>query len=171
MPQLQPGMARIRVKDLCLRTFIGINEDEILNKQDVLINLTILYAAQEAVRDNDIDHALNYRTITKAIIAHVEGNRFALLERLTQEILDLAFVGGGLVPLGQAVAAEAREVHQVDVLHVLAAVQVGDQPAKGGGFKFQALLIGHGGLCEAASSGKLQAARWVAMACSLTPEA
>ncbi|WDG55261.1 dihydroneopterin triphosphate 2'-epimerase [Pseudomonas chlororaphis] len=89
MPQLQPGMARIRVKDLCLRTFIGINEEEILNKQDVLINLTILYAAQEAVRDNDIDHALNYRTITKAIIAHVEGYRFALLERLTQEILDL----------------------------------------------------------------------------------
>ena len=89
MPQLQPGMARIRVKDLCLRTFIGINEEEILNKQDVLINLTILYAAQDAVRDNDIDHALNYRTITKAIIAHVEGNRFALLERLTQEILDL----------------------------------------------------------------------------------
>ena len=89
MPRLEPGMARIRVKDLRLRTYIGIKEEEILNKQDVLINLTILYAAQEAVRDNDIDHALNYRTITKAIIAHVEGNRFALLERLTQEILDL----------------------------------------------------------------------------------
>ncbi|MDD1146851.1 dihydroneopterin triphosphate 2'-epimerase [Pseudomonas protegens] len=89
MPQLQPGMARIRVKDLLLRTYIGINEEEILNKQDVLINLTILYPAHDAVRDNDIDHALNYRTITKAIIAHVEGNRFALLERLTQELLDL----------------------------------------------------------------------------------
>ena len=36
MPQLQPGMARIRVKDLLLRTYIGINEEEILNKQDVL---------------------------------------------------------------------------------------------------------------------------------------
>jgi D-erythro-7,8-dihydroneopterin triphosphate epimerase len=82
-------MARIRVKDLRVRTFIGINEDEILNKQDVLINLTILYPAQEAVRDNDIDHALNYRTITKAVIKHVEDNRFALLERLTQELLDL----------------------------------------------------------------------------------
>ena len=89
MPQLQPGMARIRVKDLCLRTFIGIKEDEILNKQDVLINLTILYPAQQAVADNVIEQALNYRTITKAVIAHVEGNRFALLERLTQEILDL----------------------------------------------------------------------------------
>ena len=89
MPRLEPGMARIRVKDLRLRTYIGIKEEEINNKQDVLINLTILYPAVDAVRDNDIDHALNYRTITKAIIAHVEGNRFALLERLTQELLDL----------------------------------------------------------------------------------
>ena len=89
MPRLEPGMARIRVKDLRLRTYIGIKEEEILNRQDVLINLTILYPAVDAVRDNDIDHALNYRTITKAIIAHVEGNRFALLERLSQEILDL----------------------------------------------------------------------------------
>ncbi|CAM3058902.1 D-erythro-7,8-dihydroneopterin triphosphate 2'-epimerase [Ectopseudomonas mendocina] len=89
MPRLEPGMARIRVKDLRLRTYIGIKEEEINNKQDVLINLTILYPAVDAVQVNDIEHALNYRTITKAIIAHVEGNRFALLERLTQEILDL----------------------------------------------------------------------------------
>ncbi|MBD9499345.1 dihydroneopterin triphosphate 2'-epimerase [Pseudomonas sp. BGr12] len=89
MTQLQPGMARIRVKDLRVRTYIGIKEEEILNKQDVLINLTILYPAGDAVQVNDIDHALNYRTITKAIIAHVEENRFALLERLTQELLDL----------------------------------------------------------------------------------
>src|SRR5690606_40128373 len=78
MPRLQPGMARIRVKGLRLRTFIGINEDEIRNKQDVLINLTILYPASTAVEVNDIQHALNYRTITKAIIRHVEENRFAL---------------------------------------------------------------------------------------------
>lgn len=89
MQRLEPGMARIRVKDLRLRTYIGIKEEEINNKQDVLINLTILYPAVDAVEVNDIEHALNYRTITKAIIAHVEGNRFALLERLTQEILDL----------------------------------------------------------------------------------
>ncbi len=65
MPRLEPGMARIRVKDLRLRTFIGIKEEEILNKQDVLINLTILYPAADAVEVNDIEHALNYRTITK----------------------------------------------------------------------------------------------------------
>jgi len=82
-------MARIRVKDLRLRTYIGIKEEEILNRQDVLINLTILYPAAAAVEENQIDQALNYRTITKAVIRHVEDNRFALLERLTQELLDL----------------------------------------------------------------------------------
>ncbi|NWL81007.1 dihydroneopterin triphosphate 2'-epimerase [Pseudomonas taiwanensis] len=89
MPGLQPGMARIRVKDLRLRTYIGIKEEEILNRQDVLINLCIHYLASEAVQGTEIEQALNYRTITKAIIRHVEENRFALLERLTQEILDL----------------------------------------------------------------------------------
>ncbi len=60
MPRLEPGMARIRVKDLRLRTYIGIKEEEINNKQDVLINLTILYPAVDAVEVNDIEHALNY---------------------------------------------------------------------------------------------------------------
>ncbi|MBB2497352.1 dihydroneopterin triphosphate 2'-epimerase [Aquipseudomonas ullengensis] len=109
MPGLKPGMARIRVKDLRLRTYIGIKEEEILNKQDVLINLTFLYSATEAVRDNDIDHALNYRTITKAVIRHVEENRFALLERLTQELLDLV--------MGNP-AVHYAEV-EVDKLHAL----------------------------------------------------
>jgi len=102
-------MARIRVKDLRLRTYIGIKQEEIDNKQDVLINLTILYPAVDAVQVNDIEHALNYRTITKAIIAHVENNRFALLERLTQELLDLVM---------EQPAVRYAEV-EVDKLHAL----------------------------------------------------
>ena len=89
MERMEPGMARIRIKDLRLRTFIGIKEEEINNRQDVLINVSILYPAEMAVAINEIEHALNYRTITKAIISHVESNRFALLERLTQEVLDI----------------------------------------------------------------------------------
>ena len=89
MPILDVGTAKIRVKNLRLRTFIGIKEEEINNRQDVIINLTIFYSAQAAVQENEIEYALNYRTITKAIIAHVENNRFALLERLTQELVDL----------------------------------------------------------------------------------
>ena len=89
MSFLQPD-AIIRIKNLRLRTFIGIKEEEIKNKQDVVINVVIHYPAEQARRSENIADALNYRTITKRIIAHVEEHRFALLEKLTQDVLDIA---------------------------------------------------------------------------------
>ena len=81
--------AVIRIKNLRLRTYIGIKEEEINNRQDVIINAVIHCHAQAAVESNIIEDALNYRTICKAIIAHVEDQRFALLERMTYEILEI----------------------------------------------------------------------------------
>jgi len=83
-------LATIRIKNLRLRTYIGIKEEEIQNRQDVVINAVIRYRADKAVAFNHIEEALNYRTITKQVIAHVEDNRFLLLERMTREVLDLA---------------------------------------------------------------------------------
>jgi D-erythro-7,8-dihydroneopterin triphosphate epimerase len=82
-------LATIRIKNLRLRTYIGIKEEEIQNRQDVVINAVIRYRADKAVAFNHIEQALNYRTITKQVIAHVEDNRFLLLERMTREVLDL----------------------------------------------------------------------------------
>lgn len=81
------NMATIKVKNLRLRTYIGIKDEEINNRQDVIINAVIYYDAGAAVQENAIDAALNYRTITKQIIRHVENGRFALLERMTHEVL------------------------------------------------------------------------------------
>ncbi|MAY72976.1 dihydroneopterin triphosphate 2'-epimerase [Halomonas litopenaei] len=86
---LDHDLATIRIKNLRLRTFIGIKEEEILNRQDVVINAVIRYRADKAVAFNHIEQALNYRTITKEVIALVEENRFQLLERMTREVLDL----------------------------------------------------------------------------------
>src|SRR5262245_9636987 len=52
------------------------------------------------------------------------------------------------VPARQAVAAETGQIHQVDILHVGALLQMLDQPAKGGGFEFGAGLVVHDGLLE-----------------------
>lgn len=82
--------AIIRIKNLRRRTFIGIKEEEILNRQDIVINVAIHYPAEKARVSEDINDALNYRTITKNIIQHVESNRFSLLEKLTQDVLDIA---------------------------------------------------------------------------------
>ncbi|BDH45071.1 dihydroneopterin triphosphate 2'-epimerase [Salmonella enterica subsp. enterica serovar Choleraesuis] len=81
--------AIIRIKNLRLRTFIGIKDEEIANRQDVVINITIHYPAERARNSADIADALNYRTVTKSVIALVENNRFALLEKLTQDILNI----------------------------------------------------------------------------------
>ena len=51
--------------------------------------MCLTYDATDAVIRNEISAALNYRTITKQIIQHVDGNRFALLERLTHEVLSI----------------------------------------------------------------------------------
>lgn len=79
--------AKIKIDGLKLRTFIGIKEDEILNKQDVVINMSIHYDASSAINTNQIETALNYRTITKEIIQFVEQNRFSLLEKMTHDVL------------------------------------------------------------------------------------
>ncbi|MCE8011238.1 dihydroneopterin triphosphate 2'-epimerase [Halomonas daqingensis] len=86
---LDHDLATIRIKNLRLRTFIGIKDEEILNRQDVVINAVIRYRADKAVAFNRIEQALNYRTITKEVIALVEDGRFQLLERMTREVLDL----------------------------------------------------------------------------------
>ncbi|MGS0680864.1 dihydroneopterin triphosphate 2'-epimerase [Shewanella sp. 125m-7] len=87
---MKPEIAVIRIKNLRLRTFIGIKEDEIQNKQDITINVVIHYCADRARNSDNMDDALNYRTITKKIIALVENNRFSLLENLTSQVLDIA---------------------------------------------------------------------------------
>lgn len=83
-------MARIRVKNLLIRTYIGFNPDELVNKQDVIINLEIETDIPEDALDADepLD-IFDYKKITKKIITLVQEGKFKLLEVLTQRILDL----------------------------------------------------------------------------------
>jgi dihydroneopterin aldolase/2-amino-4-hydroxy-6-hydroxymethyldihydropteridine diphosphokinase len=77
---------RIQIKDLLLRTIIGINDEERRNKQDVLINITLHADTRAAGASDDIADAVNYRTVTKRIIRLVEGSQFFLVEKMAAEI-------------------------------------------------------------------------------------
>jgi 2-amino-4-hydroxy-6-hydroxymethyldihydropteridine diphosphokinase len=77
---------RIQIKDLLLRTIIGINDEERRNRQDVLINITLHADTRAAGASDDIADAVNYRTITKRIIRLVEGSQFFLVEKMAAEI-------------------------------------------------------------------------------------
>ena len=79
-------MDQIHIKDLHLRTIIGINEEERRVRQDVLINIVMDVDTHAAGESDDIDHAVNYRTITKRIIQLVENSQFYLVEKMAAEI-------------------------------------------------------------------------------------
>lgn len=81
--------AKIRITNLRLRTFIGFNPEEKAKPQDVVIQIEIDHLINEEAFNDDVESALNYKTITKAVIQHVEDGRFLLLERLTKDILDI----------------------------------------------------------------------------------
>jgi FolB domain-containing protein len=79
-------MDKIFIKDLLLRGIIGINDDERVNKQDILINITIFADTRPAAVSDDIKDAVNYRTITKRIIDHVESSADFLVEKLVNDL-------------------------------------------------------------------------------------
>ena len=77
---------RIQIQDLLLRTIIGINEEERRNRQDVLINITLHADTRAAGASDDIEDAVNYRTIAKCVIKLVEDSSFYLVEKMAAEI-------------------------------------------------------------------------------------
>lgn len=81
--------AVITIRDLRLRTFIGIKEEEINNKQDVVLQIQLGYNCEKASLSDNVEDALNYRTITKKMIHYVETHKFSLLERMVREVLEI----------------------------------------------------------------------------------
>ena len=86
-PELPFDRATINIKNLRLRTFIGFNPEERVKKQDVVLNIRISYLPSPAVLNDQVEGALNYKTITKAVIQLVEEGRFLLLEKLVADVL------------------------------------------------------------------------------------
>jgi len=80
--------AVIKIKNLSLRTIIGINDWEREKKQDVIINATIEFDATKAIERDKINNSLNYKSITKKVISEVENSSFHLLEKLADFILN-----------------------------------------------------------------------------------
>lgn len=81
---------RIHITDLVVPGIVGIKPDERVKKQDVRINATLWVDTRPAAASDDIVDAVNYRTVTKAMIAHVESGEPMLVERLASELAAIA---------------------------------------------------------------------------------
>ena len=86
----QISEAKINIRNLRLRTFIGFNPEEKTKQQDVIVNAEIRYRADPAFISDDQTDALNYKNITKRMIHHIENGQFHLLEKLAADLLAIA---------------------------------------------------------------------------------
>jgi D-erythro-7,8-dihydroneopterin triphosphate epimerase len=80
---------RIRIKNLTLKTIVGVNAWERRESQEVVINVDMEFDGAAAARSDSLADAVDYKKIKQRILAEVEGSSFHLLEALAQRILDL----------------------------------------------------------------------------------
>jgi FolB domain-containing protein len=79
-------MDKVIISDLLVRGIIGINPDERVKKQDILINVIIYADVRPAAASDAIEDAVNYKSISKRIITHVEESADFLVEKLSSDI-------------------------------------------------------------------------------------
>lgn len=89
-------MDRILIRDLLVRGVIGVNEDERMRPQDILINVEMLTDTRAAGASDDLADTVDYGAVSKEIVALVEGSRYLLVERLAEEIARLCLAREGV---------------------------------------------------------------------------
>lgn len=87
--QAVPPLDRIKIDDLCLRCVIGVQEWERTVLQDVRISLSLQVDLSQAGKSDRIEETINYKTLSKAIIAMTEHSQFFLVEALAERIAEL----------------------------------------------------------------------------------
>jgi FolB domain-containing protein len=88
-------MDTIEIDNLRLRCIIGFSEHERKDKQDVVISLRFKTNMRRAGETDNPDDTFNYRTVTKAIIRHVEESSYYLVERLATAIARICVADHG----------------------------------------------------------------------------
>jgi len=86
MNDMEGNLDKILIKDLVVRSIIGVDDYERREKQDVLINLIIWADLSEARETDDIRKTLNYREVNKEVVKLVEDSQFFLVEALAEKI-------------------------------------------------------------------------------------
>lgn len=88
-------MDKIIIKDLLVRGILGVNDWEREHPQDILINVEISADLAKAGASDNLDDSVNYRTISKKIIAHTESAKRWTVEALAADIAAICLAEPG----------------------------------------------------------------------------
>ncbi|WP_339897124.1 dihydroneopterin aldolase [uncultured Gilvimarinus sp.] len=79
----------VYIRDLEINTIIGIYDWERQVRQTVSLDIEMASDIRRAAQTDDIQYALNYKAVSKRIIAYVEARDALLVESLAEEIAAL----------------------------------------------------------------------------------
>ena len=80
---------KIHIRDLLVSCIIGLNKEERLKKQDIIINITLYTDLKKACQSDHIEDSLDYEVIIKNVISLVKGSSFFIIEKLAEEIAQI----------------------------------------------------------------------------------
>jgi len=78
------GMDRVLIEGLEVRTVIGIYDWEREIRQTVRLDMEMAWDIRPAGASDDIADTLDYKAVSKRLIAFVEGSSFGLIEALAE---------------------------------------------------------------------------------------
>ncbi len=77
------------IRGLAARGIIGINDWERVERQVIRIDIELACDTSAAAAEDDIAKAVNYRSVAKAVLAHVEESSYFLVETLAERLAAL----------------------------------------------------------------------------------
>lgn len=80
----------IRIKNLRLRTIIGVNEWERTRSQEIVLNILLEFDGRPAAQSDDVRDTIDYSALKRRLLQEVEQTHFLLLEKLADFVLRIA---------------------------------------------------------------------------------
>lgn len=79
----------IHIRNLRCRCIVGVNPGERDRLQDVVLNISIETDLSGAGGSDRIEDTIDYKELKRAILDHVEGSSYYLIERMAESVADL----------------------------------------------------------------------------------
>ncbi|WP_343530178.1 bifunctional dihydroneopterin aldolase/7,8-dihydroneopterin epimerase [Yokenella regensburgei] len=77
------------IEQLSVITTIGVYDWEQTIEQKLVFDIEMAWDNQKAAASDNVDDCLSYADISEVVVGHVEGARFALVERVAEEVASL----------------------------------------------------------------------------------
>lgn len=77
------------IEQLSVITTIGVYDWEQTIEQKLMFDIEMAWDNRKAAASDDVADCLSYADVSELVVSHVEGGRFALVERVAEEVADL----------------------------------------------------------------------------------